>query len=458
MKTTTSLKLLTFVILFNLISIKTINAQAWVPVGSTGLDSTVNALAVYNGELYAGGFFQNSDGHSTPYIAKWTGTNWDTVGSGMDAYVTSMAVYDSALYVGGNFNSAGGNTLASKIAKWNGTTWSAVGVGTTAVIEAFTTYHGSLIVGAKIGYIGGITNKCIAAWDGSSFSVLGTGMNNYVSALAVYNDSLYAGGSFTTAGTITTASKIAKWNGTAWSELGTGISASGVVKAMAVYHNELYVGGTFTSAGGVPAVNIAKWNGTSWSAIGTGMNFNVSCLTVFNGDLYAGGSFTTANGVSANKIARFDGTSWHPMGTGMNTSPGSPSVQAIAIYDSTIYAGGSFTSASGNSTEHRVAKWDTTSTSHLGIDEHSNVNSINIYPNPFTSSATLSFDKQYKNATIKVIDILGKTLKTFNFSGNQTIIEKGDLAQGVYFVQLITHSSSSGFNDEIVFTKKMIVQ
>ena len=34
----------------------------------------------------------------------------------------------------------------------------------------------------------------------------------------------------------------------------------------------LYVGGDFTVAGDVPANNIAKWNGSSWSALGSGMN------------------------------------------------------------------------------------------------------------------------------------------------------------------------------------------
>jgi hypothetical protein len=40
----------------------------------------------------------------------------------------------------------------------------------------------------------------------------------------------------------------------------------------------------------VSANYIARWNGTSWSALGTGMNGSVSALAVLpNGDLIAGG-------------------------------------------------------------------------------------------------------------------------------------------------------------------------
>jgi len=53
-------------------------------------------------------------------------------------------------------------------------------------------------------------------------------------------------------------------------------------------------GGSFTTAGGVPANYIAKWNGSTWSALGSGMNRAVDALAVSGSDLYAGGSFTTA--------------------------------------------------------------------------------------------------------------------------------------------------------------------
>ncbi len=70
-------------------------------------------------------------------------------------------------------------------------------------------------------------------------------------------------------------------------------------QAAAVYDDgtgpALYVGGEFTIAGDVLANNIAKWDGTNWSPLGSGMqgggSTSVSALTVYNGELIAGGYF-----------------------------------------------------------------------------------------------------------------------------------------------------------------------
>lgn len=54
---------------------------------------------------------------------------------------------------------------------------------------------------------------------------------------------------------------------------------------------DLYAGGTFTTAGGVTVNRIAKWNGTTWSALGSGMPSAVLALAVRGTDIFAGGSF-----------------------------------------------------------------------------------------------------------------------------------------------------------------------
>jgi hypothetical protein len=50
---------------------------------------------------------------------------------------------------------------------------------------------------------------------------------------------------------------------------------------------DLYIGGSFTVVGGIVANGVAKWDGTNWSALGSGVNGVVSSLAVSESNLYA---------------------------------------------------------------------------------------------------------------------------------------------------------------------------
>ncbi|MEK0448207.1 MAG: hypothetical protein RL088_475, partial [Verrucomicrobiota bacterium] len=226
---------------------------------------------------------------------------------------------------------------------------------------------GNLIVGGMFTFIGTVPANRIAKWNGSAWSALGSGMDGQVLALAVIGSDLYAGGSFTTAGGVS-ANRIAKWNGSAWSALGTGMN--NIVRALAVSGSDLYAGGSFTSAGVVSASRIAKWDGSAWSALGTGMNSTVRALAVSGSDLYAGGSFTTAGGTTASFIAKWNGSAWSALGSGMNNT-----VFALAVSGSDLYAGGDFTSAGGVSA-NRIAKWNGSAWSALGTGMNSTVRAL----------------------------------------------------------------------------------
>jgi hypothetical protein len=172
----------------------------------------------------------------------------------------------------------------------------------------------------------------------------------YVSALAVSGGMLYAGGLFTSAGG-KSANCIAKWNGSSWSPLGSGVSDGDAygpyVSALAMSGSTLYAGGDFTTAGGSAANYIAQWNGSSWLALGSGMSngdygIDVSALAVSGSDVYAGGVFTTAGGSAANSIAQWNGTTWSALGSGIG---GGVYALAVSGTGSDLYAGGSFDTA-----------------------------------------------------------------------------------------------------------------
>ncbi len=364
------------------------DGTSWSALGS-GLNSTVNALAVFDdgsrAALFAGGQFTSAGGVAANRIARWDGTSWSALGSGADGSVEALAVFDDgsgpALFAGGQFTSAGG-VAANRIAKWKGASWSALGSGMDGTVHALTEFDDgsgpALFAGGNFSSADGVPASRIAKWSGTSWSALGSGVGGapgLVNALTVFDGgggaALAAAGNFTSAGGVAAAS-VAKWDGTSWSALGSGVSGEpGLVNALTVFDDgggaELYAGGAFISAGSAATSRIAHWDGASWSGLGSGMNGSVYSLTEFDDGsgsaLFAGGNFTSAGGLKANRIAKWDGRSWSALSSGLNSS-----VFALTEFDdgsgSALYAGGGFVGAGGSA--NGIAKWDGSSWSALG--------------------------------------------------------------------------------------------
>ena len=311
--------------------------------------------------------------------------SWSPLGTGVvfnyTGYGTVRALAVDAsgnLYAGGGFTNAWG-VAATNIVKWDGTSWSALGSGVRSGssadrggVHALAVVSGTnLYAAGKFVTAGGVSVANIAKWNGSAWSAVGSGAQDSVYALAVSGTNLYAGGWFSQAGGATDTSYIAKWNGSAWSALGAG-GMDRYVYALAVDSSgNLYAGGAFTSAGGVAANRVAKWNGTAWSALGTGIATNgitgglytgVRALTVDGSNkLYAGGEFSSAGGLTNTAyLAKWNGSAWSAAGSGIGGV-----VQALAASGTNVYAGGSFSTAGGISATN-IAQWDGTAWSALG--------------------------------------------------------------------------------------------
>ena len=242
--------------------------------------------------------------------------------------------------------------------------WSTVGTQADNFIEAIAVNGTDVYAGGGFTTIGGISANRIAKWDGSTWSALGSGTTNgNVYSIAVSGTDVYVGGSFTTIGGIS-ANRLAKWNGFTWSPLGSG--ANEKVFALAVQGSNIYAGGMFTSMGGAAHTGyIAKWDGSSWSAVSNvdGADGYVSTIAVNGTDVYAGGMFTSIGGVSAERIAKWDGSSWSALGTGANDE-----VRAIAVNGTDVYAVGVFTRIGGVDNTYYIAKWDGVTWSPLGSE------------------------------------------------------------------------------------------
>ncbi len=235
--------------------------------------------------------------------------------------------------------------------------FSPLGTGTDLKVRAVAASGTDVYAGGEFTTAGGVAASRIAKWNGSAWSALGSGVNGTVRALAVSGTDLYVGGDFTTAGG-GGANRVAKWNGTSWSALGSGVDQP--IEKLLVNGGDLYAAGYFTTAGGVLVNRVAKWNGAAWAALGGGMDNGTYALAFIGSDLYAGGDFTRAGGVFANRVAKWNGSAWSALGSGVDSG-----VVTLAVNGSDLYAGGFFTTAGGGSA-NRVARWNGSAWSALG--------------------------------------------------------------------------------------------
>jgi trimeric autotransporter adhesin len=224
---------------------------------------------------------------------------------------------------------------------------------------------------------------------------VGGGMNDRVRVLLTdpAANVLYAGGKFTYAGN-TFAPFIAKWDGTDWSALGSGLN--GHVFAMCMYNNELYVGGSFSIAGGAACKNIAKWNGTAWSAVGSGSDSSVYSMCVYQNELYVGGIFKKAGGINTGCSAKWNGTTWSMVGDGRikpHTNSNNNSINgvyAMEVYKNKLYIGGTYaTSSNLVAIFESLLKWDGFAFTPYG---NSYINTLEVFNNLLYSNASVTHD------------------------------------------------------------------
>jgi hypothetical protein len=245
------------------------DGSAWQPLGS-GVDDPVSSVTVFDGDLIAGTY-----GELGGRVLRWDGSAWHAMGTGMggeNSSVRALIVHDGELFAAGSFDTAGG-TPASNIARWDGSQWQPIGAGIGGDGYALIVHNGDLFAGGAFETAGETTANNIARWDGEAWHSVGTGttggyFDGLVFALAAFEDDLVAGGSFDTAGGVT-ANNIARWDGEAWQAVGEGMSGGwfdGAIFALSTFDADLIAGGDFTAAEGQTVNHVARWPGAIVSA------------------------------------------------------------------------------------------------------------------------------------------------------------------------------------------------
>jgi len=196
---------------------------AEIPYCFSGDGGVVYSMAFYRDTLYVGGFYDLLSCNGFSSLGKWNGTNLQMLSPafanhGANCNILAMVEFQGELYIGGYFLQSDGYA-GNFIMKWNGSTFSPVGSGMNNRVRCMKVHNNKLYVGGDFTTAGGLVSNCVAMWDGSNwhsmttetFDVV-TGASPSVEALAVYHDTLIVGGYFKSINGDTTCRRVAKYN------------------------------------------------------------------------------------------------------------------------------------------------------------------------------------------------------------------------------------------------------
>jgi hypothetical protein len=363
---------------------------------AASIHSTVNAIAISDSTMAIGGNFNYYRGTASPYLAKFSLSNWtlDTTFSqttGVNAMVKSLTVSGSSIYAGGDFTSYRGSSNANRIMKLDttsgnlDTTFNSGTTGPNNTVNSIIVNGSSMYIAGKFTTYRGSSNGKYIAKLNSSTGVMDTTFNSstiapddIINVIAFNSDKtrIHVGGNFymfrgsqypyyvtidsTTGALLTTASTS---------------SPNTFVYALVTDGTNVYIGGNFTQVNGNPrGFYVAKLLASSGAMDTT--NFNVTsstgplsavyslALSPSGSALYIGGNFTSYRGSSnGNRLVKVNATSG-AMDTTFNSSTAGPDAVVNTILPSSdgtkIYVGGAFTTYRGDKTVPGMSSVSTT--------------------------------------------------------------------------------------------------
>lgn len=374
----------------------TANGIAFAGWGTSSSSSPtfINSLAVFDDgsgpQLYAGGYFEYIQSLLVNHVARWDGTSWSAVANGSPDQVRGLVTHDDGgglrLYLCAGWSTV----LPSEIRRLDASGWTSVGNADRLGVSLCSFDPGTgaeLFVGGHVLTLDGVRVSGIARWNGAQWTALtttATGRNERVEALVSHDYG--AGAALYSDRRMSAGDAVERWNGAGWTQLGG--QASGNLLALASIDlgagNELYAGGDFTQIGGVNAGGVARWNGSVWQAVGTGIAGgarSVKALARYDSGsgpvLVAGGDFLTAAGQPAGSLASWDGQAWSTFGGGTDGT-----LSALANFDSgsgpELYIGGGFTNVSGT-VAYSIARWNGSAWSGVGNGANGHVYALAVF-------------------------------------------------------------------------------
>jgi hypothetical protein len=358
-----------------------------------------DALAIYalartsSGDLFAGGAY--GDIAQPGGVARWTGTQWQTVGGGLSMYqtrgvVTDLVAHGDMMDVTGCFTTAGGlsgapGAVASpRVVRFDGSAWQSLDDGTKGVLAPWfqpgvcgdegptaiwdVAYQrlafdgGKLFMGGTFAGVDGVLSQSLAVHEGSSWSAQGKsglGLGGSIDHIAAGGETceVYGLGGFSHAAGAPVAARVVRFNGEGWDVLSDPLPADAYCPAIDVsFTGDVAVGCMVFPAQGdatgallrrvgdklveVPLPTLGPVMGVKWST---------------------DGALWIVGGGATGYLARLDGDALTIVEDGFDGI-----VNQLAVGgDKDVVVAGAFTKV-GSAPATRIARWDGAAWSPLG--------------------------------------------------------------------------------------------
>jgi len=374
--------------------------------------------SLYNGDITSivinePNIFASYGAGKIVYLSTNNGTSWTPVNSGLPTNVPVMA-----LAVSGNnlFGATQGEGVY--LSTNNGTSWSVLNNGLPTTL--FQDYS-ILITGGNI-FVGSFGGVGLSTDNGANWSAVNSGLP--AGSFLIYSmtsngpnifTSFYGGGIY-----------LSTNNGASWTAVNTGLTSLNVSALAAIGSN------IFAGAGGAGAF-LSNNNGTSWTLASFGLtNSDIRAFAISGTNIFAG---TWGGGVY---ISKNNGTSWTQMSEGLTGN--ALYIESLAASGDTLFAGGGY-----------FGVWRRAISEMTGVEEKSERTSFSIFPNPFSTSTQISFDKTYQNLDLAIIDLQGKIIQQKSYHDcNKITLDRAGIANGFYFLRV-------SLDGKFVETKKIVV-
>ena len=252
--------------------------------------------------------------------------------------------------------------------------------------------------------------------------------------------------------------RVYNWSGTAWVKKGADIDAeatsdrSGFSVSMPDA-NTLAIGAINNEGNGVLAghVRVYNWSGTAWVKKGADIDgeaaFDESGWSVSMPDantIAIGAPYNDENGNNAGHVREYNwsGNTWVKKGADIDGEAAfDQSGYSVSMPDAnTLAIGTPFNNGNGASAGHvRVY-----SMGSLDVLENSVGNTLEIYPNPAKSVINVkTADTKLLGMAYSIYDNAGKVVLSGKITSENTSIELGNLAAGIYMLSIAENMSQT---------------